>query len=189
MYCLLHIRPADSAFPTVLCCAVLCCAVLCCGSSSQDLDPLSTLPHLTTLCLLGNPVSLKKEYRSVVAWLTGWWFSWIYVWICFCDGVVSAPHTSTACERIVSVWLPDSLPSLVAGCSDKYTAQPTGRKTLCSRYSMGWVHMICWPPCRVGCTTTGCFRLPGGPDSHRLAPHTAQSGEPDCRGPEAKPHQ
>lgn len=29
----------------------------------KDLDPLSTLPRLTTLCLIGNPVSLKKEYR------------------------------------------------------------------------------------------------------------------------------
>lgn len=29
----------------------------------KDLDPLSTLPRLETLCLIGNPVSLKKEYR------------------------------------------------------------------------------------------------------------------------------
>lgn len=29
----------------------------------QDIDPLSTLPRLTTLCLTGNPVAVKKEYR------------------------------------------------------------------------------------------------------------------------------
>jgi hypothetical protein len=42
---------------TVLCCAVLCAACL------QDIDPLSTLPRLTTLSIAGNPVALKKEYR------------------------------------------------------------------------------------------------------------------------------
>ena len=29
----------------------------------QDIDPLSTLPKLYSLSLVGNPVALKKEYR------------------------------------------------------------------------------------------------------------------------------
>lgn len=29
----------------------------------QDIDPLSSLPKLTTLSISGNPVALKKEYR------------------------------------------------------------------------------------------------------------------------------
>jgi hypothetical protein len=32
----------------------------------QDLDPLSSLPKLTTLVLLGNPVALKRDYRCVL---------------------------------------------------------------------------------------------------------------------------
>jgi hypothetical protein len=36
--------------------AVPCCAVFLLNHP-QDLDPLSTLPHLTTVCLLGNPVA------------------------------------------------------------------------------------------------------------------------------------
>lgn len=47
-----------------------------CCRCPQDLDPLSTLPHLTTLCLLGNPVALKKEYRWAMQHLLSGYRDW-----------------------------------------------------------------------------------------------------------------
>jgi hypothetical protein len=34
-----------------------------------------------------------------------------------------------------------------------------------------------------------CLGLTGGALSHRQAPHTQRSGGPNCRAPDAKPHQ
>lgn len=111
-----------------------CCAVLRYVSAQppQDLDPLSTLPHLTTLCLLGNPVALKKEYRWVLAstQLWGCWGDWL-------AGSNSHSQMGGRVSGCVAVWLLDDLAGWLAGwLMGCYWARAAHLQAFCSRHSM-----------------------------------------------------